>query len=99
MHFFPVVPIAIEDPPALGDLAGVVRVVVNSPIDLDRVDLFWPGKIILHPLGGAFSAKPDEAGNSGVIRIPGKKLVIQANNIRGPHAGRSAPKSTKHRAK
>src|SRR5437762_4141881 len=59
------------------------------------MDLLRPGKIVLHPLGGAFSAKPHEARDSGVARIPRKKLVVQGKNSLGSDGGRGAGKESK----
>src|SRR5437588_11529143 len=59
------------------------------------MDLLNSGKVVLHPLGGAFSAKPNEARDSSVMRIPGKKLVIQGKNSLGWHGGGGAGKGSK----
>ena len=53
------------------------------------MDFFGAREIVLHPLGGAFLTKPNEAGKRRVMRISGKELVVESED-RTTHGCRGA---------
>src|SRR5580704_12375345 len=60
-YFLPVVAVAVQESPTLGQLARVGVVVMSGPINLHGVDFFRLGKVVLHPFGSSFASEPHEA--------------------------------------
>src|SRR5437899_6960348 len=88
VYFLPILALAVENPPTLWQLARIVLIILDGPINLDGTNLFLLREVVLYPLCGSLSAEPDEARKIRFVRILRQELIVKSEQGRRTYGSR-----------